>query len=106
MPIRCIGYNPPKLSNLEASGAAAGHGPCLTPPFPNPKRMEDSLLTRQTHTYTGRYQSAYSFSLYGTPPPKQPVTWCRQEQGAKGGLTFSPQHVYLKVIDQRKPALM
>ena len=42
------------------------------PTFP---RVEDSLLRRRTTTYTRRYQSAYSPSLYGTPASPGSVLW-------------------------------
>ena len=35
--------------------------------------VEDSLLKRQTRTYTRRYQPAYSLSFYGTPPTPAPA---------------------------------
>ena len=51
----------------------------LTPPLSPPTQrmgnqhaypqMDDSLLKRGARTYTRKYQPAYSFSLYGTPPP-------------------------------------
>ena len=32
----------------------------------------DSLFKRRTHIHTQKYQLAFSFSLYGTPPPPHP----------------------------------
>ena len=43
------------------------------PPHP---RVEDSLLKRRTHACTWTYPPAYSFSLYGAPPPLPPSSSC------------------------------
>ena len=71
---------------LQAMGPQRPLGPSRPPrpPGPTPPHAdaEDSLLKRQTHAYTRKYQPAYSLSLDAAPPPPPPAP----KEGPPGGL--------------------
>ena len=52
--------------------------PCNQPTYP---QVEDFLLKGRTCAYIQKYQPAYSFTLYDTPPPCEKNTHLRTIRG-------------------------